>query len=161
MLRVQRGEGCLVIYGLVTFFKAEKRKVNVGDVWFRVSPPSLSLCVSLSVSLSLCRSRSFLFVGVVSLLFICSAVKKFVFYSVFLFWSDQLGFLCFLPRRSRIGRKITFNCFYFLTNFIDISLCADPIHRRSFFHFEESLSTDNIRWMLSWALGAIIILCVR
>ena len=31
MLRVQGGEGCLVIYGLVASFKAEKGKVNVGD----------------------------------------------------------------------------------------------------------------------------------
>ena len=54
-------------------------------------------------------------------------------------------FFVFLSRRSRIGRKIHFNYFYFLTNFIDISLRADPMCRSSFFHFEESLSTDNIR----------------
>ena len=40
---VKRGEGCLAIYGLVASFKAEKRKVNVGDAWFQVSPLSLSL----------------------------------------------------------------------------------------------------------------------
>ena len=34
MLRLQRGEGYLVIYGLVTSFKTDKRKVNVGDAWF-------------------------------------------------------------------------------------------------------------------------------
>ena len=54
-------------------------------------------------------------------------------------------FFAFLPRRSRIGRKITFNYFYFLTNFIDNSLCADPMRRNPFFHFEESLSIDNIQ----------------
>ena len=31
--------------------------------------------------------------GVVYLLLICSTVEKFVFYSVFLFWSDQMSFL--------------------------------------------------------------------
>ena len=36
-------EGCLVIYDLVASFKADKRIANVGDVWFRVSPLSLSL----------------------------------------------------------------------------------------------------------------------
>ena len=53
------------------------------------------------------------------------------------FSSDRikLGFLCFLPRRLWIGRKLTFNYFYFWTNFIDISLCADPIHRNPFFPF--------------------------
>ena len=38
MLRVQNGKGCLVIYELVTSFKAGKRKVNMGDAWFRMSP---------------------------------------------------------------------------------------------------------------------------
>ena len=34
MLRVKGGEGCSLICKLVASFKAEKRKVNVGDVWF-------------------------------------------------------------------------------------------------------------------------------
>ena len=42
-LGAQRGEGCLVINDLVDFFKAEKRKVNVGDAQFRLSALSLSL----------------------------------------------------------------------------------------------------------------------
>ena len=50
MLRVRRGEGCLVIYGLVASSKAEKRKINVGDAWFRVSPLFLSRSLSLSWS---------------------------------------------------------------------------------------------------------------
>ena len=36
-------EGCSVIYELVASFKAEKRKVNVDDTWFWVSPLFLSL----------------------------------------------------------------------------------------------------------------------
>ena len=78
MLRMQRGEGCSVIYELVASFKAEKRKVNVGDAWFRVSSfASVSLCLSLSWS-----SDS---VGIVCLLLVSLAVEKFVFYIVFLF----------------------------------------------------------------------------
>ena len=51
------------------------------------------------------------------------------------FSSDQieLGFLCVLPRRLRISRKIRFNHFYFLTNFIDILLHADPMRRKPLF----------------------------
>ena len=155
MLRVQRGEGCSMIYGLVATCKIEKRKV--GDAWFQVSP--LSVCLSLSLSLSWssglqtdCRLPSF---DQTPLLRNLSFIS--------FFSSDQiiLGFLCFLPRRSRIGWKITFDYFYFLTNFIDISLCADPMRRNLFFHFEESFSTDNIRWMFPWMLVAIVILCVR
>ena len=77
-----------VIYGLVTSFKAEKRKVNVDDAWFRVSPLSLSLSLSLRVWSSSLRVSSVFFWS-------SSAVEKFVFFSVFLFWSDQLGFLLF------------------------------------------------------------------
>ena len=43
MLRALRGEGCLVIYRLIASFKEEKRKVNVDDAGFRISPSSLSL----------------------------------------------------------------------------------------------------------------------
>ena len=35
-----------MIYGLVASFKAEKRRVNVGDAWFRLLPLSLSLSLS-------------------------------------------------------------------------------------------------------------------
>ena len=103
MLRVRRGEGCVVIYDLVTSVKAEKRKVNVGDAWFRVSTP-LSLALSCSVD-------SYLL-----LFWSASTVEKFVFYIVFLFWSDQNW--AFFGFFFRIGRKITFNYIYFLTNFI-------------------------------------------
>ena len=44
----------------------------------------------------------------------------------------KLGFFHFLPWRSWICRKITFNYFYFLTNFINILLCTDPMRRSSF-----------------------------
>ena len=46
--------GCLVIYGLIASFKAEKRKVSASDAWFQVSPLSLSLCLSLSVGVLVC-----------------------------------------------------------------------------------------------------------
>ena len=39
---VRRGKGCSVNYELFASFKVKKRKVNVGDVWFRVLP--LSVC---------------------------------------------------------------------------------------------------------------------
>ena len=129
----------MVIYDLVASFKAEKRKVNVGDAWFRVSPLSLSLSLSLSQSWSsgLWVSFAFFWSG--------SAVEKFVFYSVFVFRSDQIGFSLFFTLKVTNWPKNTFNYFSFLTYFIDISLCADPIRRSHFFHFEESLRTYNIR----------------
>ena len=146
--------GCLVIYGLVASFNAEKRKVNVSDAWFRVPPLSLYLSVRVGVLVSGCRPPSF---------DLAPLSRNLSFIAFFVFRSDQIGFslLFFLPRKSRTDRKIIFNDFYFLTNFIDISLCADPMRRNPFFLFEESLSTDNIRWMLSWTLVGIIILCVR
>ena len=60
----------------------------------------------------------------------------------------RLGFLDFLLRRSRIDRKITFNYFYsfiylfiyLLTNFIDISLCADPMRRKNPFSILNKVS---------------------
>ena len=64
--------------------------------------------------------------GVVCLPLICSAVEKFVFYIVLLFWSDQ-GY--------GLAEKLLFNYFNFLTNFIDVSLCADPMRRNPFFPF--------------------------
>ena len=66
---------------------------------------------------------------------LCSLSRNLSFISFFSFDRIRLGFLCFLPQRSRIGRKITFNYFYFLTNFIDISLCTDPIRRNPFSRF--------------------------
>ena len=118
----------------------------MGNVWFRVLP--LSLFLRTGVSRLLVLSAFFWSVPL---------SRNLSFISFFSSDRIKLGFLCFLPRRSRIGRKITFN--YFLTNFIDISLYIDPIHRNPFFHCEESLSTDNIWWMLLWVLAAIII-CV-
>ena len=153
MLRVQRGEVCLVIYRLVTSFKAEKRKVNVSDVWFWVSPLSPSLCLSLSWSSGLWN--------VVCLHLICSTVKKFAFYIVFLFWLDQIGFsLLFYHETHWLAKKLLLIIFIFwqisLTFFYVLILCVET----HFFHFEETHTTDNIQWMLSWVLVAIIILCV-
>ena len=50
--------GCLIIYGLVTAFKAEKRKVNVGDAQFRVSRLSVCLSLSLLYGVLVCRLSS-------------------------------------------------------------------------------------------------------
>ena len=121
ILRMQKGEGCSVIYELVASFKAEKRKVNVGDAWFLVSP--LSLSSSQLEYWSVDRHRSSFD--------LCPLERNLSFISFFSSDRTRLGFLYFLPPRSRIGRKITFNYFYFLTNFIDISLCADLMHRKS------------------------------
>ena len=44
-------------------------------------------------------------------------------------------FFFFSPPWLRIDQKITFDYFYFLTNFIDVSLCADPMRRNPFFPF--------------------------
>ena len=82
------GEGCLVIYDLVAFFRAKKRKVNVGDAWFRFS--SLSLTLS-AWSSSLRVSSVFFWSG--------SAVEKFVLYSVFPFWSEQIGISLFFTAK--------------------------------------------------------------
>ena len=147
MLQVRRGEGCLVIYSLVAFFKVEKRKVTVSDAWFRVLPLSLFLRAGVFI----CWLSAFFWSAPLS--------RNLSFISFFSSNWIKLGFLCFLPRRSLIGRTITFNCFYFFTNFINISLCADPMCRNPFYYFEESLSTDNLWWMLLWALVAITI-CV-
>ena len=149
MLRVLRGEECLVIYSLVASFKAEKSKVNVNDAWFRLSPLSLSL------SLPQSWSSSLLVVGLLS--------RNSSFISFFSSYRIKLGFLClfFLPRRSQIGRKITFNHFNFLTNSSTFRYAPNWCSETLFLHFEESLSTDNIWWLLSWLLVAIIILSVR
>ena len=48
--------------------------------------------VSLSLSLSLSQSLEFYSASVVCRRLICSAVEKFVFYSGFVVWSDQIGF---------------------------------------------------------------------
>ena len=90
-----------MIYDLVASFKAEKSKVYVGDAWFRVSPISVSFFLSLPLSQSWSSGLrvSFVFFP----LSIGLSLKAFLS-------SDRikLGFLCFLPPRSRIGRKITF-----------------------------------------------------
>ena len=150
MLRVQRGEGCSVIYELVALFKAEKRKVNVGDAWFRVSPlsfPQLEFwsadpCLP-SFDLSRCRE-------------ICLWYRFFVS----LIGSDW-DFFVFFHEGHGLAEKLLLLIFIFWqissTFRYALILCAET----PFFHFEESLNTDNIRWMLSWALVAIIILCAR
>ena len=118
------------------FLQSREEECQCG--WCMVlSFASVSLCLSVCLSLSWSLLVSSAFFWSVS------AVEKFVFYIVFLFWLDQIGFslffflfLFFLPRRSRIGRKITFNYFFFfLSNFIDILLFADPVRRNPFSPF--------------------------
>ena len=130
-VRVRRGEGCSVIYELVTFFKEEEDQCG----WCVVS---IFASVCLSVCLSAPPSQLKFWLADRCLpsfdLFPLSR-------NLFLISLGILGFLCFfffcffLLRRSHIDRKITFNYFYFLTNFIDISLCADAMRRNHFSPF--------------------------
>ena len=110
MSRLRRGWGCLVIYGYVASFKAEKRKVNVGDAWFRVSPLSLSVCLSVCLSLNW-NSR---LQTVLCLLLICPAIEKFVFYIVFsiLIGSDWV-FFAFYREGHGLAEKLLLVIFIF------------------------------------------------
>ena len=60
MLQVQRGKGCLLIYGLVASLKEATKWRRGKSMWlmrgFEFRPPSLSLSLLLSLSLSLCVS---------------------------------------------------------------------------------------------------------
>ena len=114
--------------------------------------------VSSFVSLSLFFLRAGVSCPLVLSAFFWSAPLSRNLFLILFFSSDRikLCFICFLPWRSWIGRKITFNYFYFLSNFVNILLCTNSMHRNPFFHFGESLSTYNIQWMLLWAL---VILC--
>ena len=96
------------------------------------------------LSLSLTQSWSSGLQSVVCLLLICPVVEKFVFYIIFLFWSDQIGFSLFFYRKGHgLAEKLLLIIiffiflfvyyFLFLTNFVDISLCADPMRRNPFF----------------------------
>ena len=78
-----------MIYGLVASFKAEKRKVNVDDAWFRVSP--------LSVCLSVCLSHLEFWSADCRLPFFLSAPLSRNLSFISFFSSDRikLGFLCF------------------------------------------------------------------
>ena len=106
MLWVRRGDGCLVIYGLIGSFKAEKRKVNVGDALFRVSP----LSVAPSVGVLVCGlSSAFFWSG--------PACEEFVFYIVFLFWSDEIGFSLFFTTKVTDWPKNYFKLFVFFDKF--------------------------------------------
>ena len=178
-LKVEKNVLCLIVVGLLDLrvrgqsddIGAERRGV-FGDLrisrllqsgeeesqcgWcvFRVSP--LSLCDCLSVCLSLSWSSGPR--TVVYLLLIYPAVEKFIFYIVFLFWSDQIGFsLFFYCKGLGLTEKILLIIFIFWQ--ISSTFRYAPIRcaETPFLHFEESLTTDNIRW----AQVAIIILCVR
>ena len=131
MLRVRRGEGCSVIFGLVASFKAVKRKVNVGDAWFRVSPLSVSLSLSWSSD-----SRT-----VVCLLLIWPHCRKnCLLYHFSLLVGSNLVFLVFYCEGHGSAEKLLWIIFIFLTNFIDNSLCADPMRRNPFFSILKKVS---------------------
>ena len=142
--------GVFIDLRLSRFLQSGEEESQCG--WWVVESLSFSLSLSLS-----------LLVGVLSSAF---------------FWSPRCREICLLYRFSllivsnwvffvlfffRIGRKITLTYFYFLTNLIDISLCADPMRRNPFFSILKKVSAPITSggWMLSWALVAIIILCVR
>ena len=115
---------------------------------------SLSLSLSLSPSLSLSQSWSYGLRVSFPFFHLAPLSRNLSFISFFSSDRIKLSFLCLLLQRTRIGRKITFNYFYFWqissTFRYALILCAEP----PFFHFKESLSTDNIRWMLSDVIGA-------
>ena len=135
MLWVWRGEGCLVIYGLVASFKTEKMKVNVGDAWFRVLPSSLSLSLSWSSGLRTV-------VGLLSVKPCCWEICLLYRFSL-LIRSDWVFFV-FYRKGDGLAGKFLLIIFIFwqisLTFHYALILCTETL----FFHFEESLSTDNI-----------------
>ena len=140
-----REKRCLVIYGLVTSFKAEKRIVNVG---FKFCPPSLRWSSGQQT--------------VVCLLLIWPCCREIcLLYRFSLLIGSNWVFFVFYRESHGLAEKLLLIIFIFWqissTFRYALILCAET----PFFHFEERLSTDNIRWMLSWALVAIIILCVR
>ena len=110
----------------------------------------------------LSQSWSFESVGVVCLLLSWSRCREICLLCRFsLLIGSNWAFFIYYYEGQVLTEKLLL-LFFFLTNFIDISRCADPMRRTPlFFHFEESLSTDNTQWMLSWTLVPIIILCVR
>ena len=106
-------------------------------------------------------------------------IKNFLY--LFLFFDkfhqhQKFPLLIFIFWQISSTSKISFTYFYFLTNFINIKnflylfLFFDKFHQhfamrwsyaqKPLFPFWRK-SIVNIRWMLSWALVAIIILCVR
>ena len=92
----------------------------------------LSVCLSLSLSLSVgvlvCGPSSAFF-------FICACCRE----------------ICLLYCFSLlIGSDWVFFAFFFFF-YREGHEFADPMRRNHLFYFEESLGTDNIRWMLSWA----------
>ena len=78
----------------------------MGDAWFCVSPLSLSLRAGVLVCG--CHLPSF---------DLATPVEKFVFYSIFVFQSDQIGFSLFFTAKVMDWLKNYFY-FYFLINFI-------------------------------------------
>ena len=98
-----------VIYNLVASFKAKKRWVMSG---FEFHPPSLSPFIYPPLSIYLCLSVRVSF----AFLWSDSAVEKFVFYSVFVFRSNQIEFSLFLYREGYgWAEKLLLTIFIFWT----------------------------------------------
>ena len=137
MLRVRRGEGCLMIYELVASFKAEKRKVNVGDAWFRVSPLSFSLSWSPGLQTVVCLLLIWPRCREICLLYRFSLLIGSIFFFLCFFVFVFLGFFsAFFYREGHgLAENLLLLIFIFLTNFIDISLCADLMRKNTFFPF--------------------------
>ena len=114
------------------------------------------LSLSLSLSLSQSWSSSLL---VICLLLICPRSREIYLLCYFslLIGSNWVFFVFYHKGLSEKLLLIIFIFWQISSTFRDaLTLCTES----PFFHFEESLSTNNIWWMLSWALVAIIILCV-
>ena len=101
---------------------AERRGV-FGDLWLSCFLQSgeeeskCGWCIVLSfASLSLSQSWSSSLL-VVCLLLICSAVEKFVFYIVFIFWLDQIGFSLFFTAKVMDWPKNYIYLFLFFDKF--------------------------------------------
>ena len=99
---------------------------------------------------------------VVCLLLICPCCRETcLLYRFFLLIGSNWVFFVFYREGLGLAEKLLLIIFIFWqisSTFRYALILSAETH---FFHFEESLSTDNIRWRLSWALVAIIILCVR
>ena len=117
--------------------------------------------VSSFTSFSLSQSWSFKFVGVVCLLLIWPRCWEIcLLYRFSLLVGSIWVFFVFYSEGYGLAEKlllIIFTVWQISSMFRNaLILCAET----PFYHFEEILSTDNTRWMLSWALVANIILCV-
>ena len=110
-----------MIYGLVSSFKAEKKKANVG----------FEFCLSLSLSLSFSLSQSWGSSpqGHLSYFDLTSLTRNLCF--IVFFSLDQINWVFFLFYRShRLSDKITFNYFdFWIFGQISLTFCYELILR--------------------------------